>query len=506
MASSGPQETLSVAKNWLRHCLENHKCHQSLFVPRRSGNTPQDLADAIDERSTFYPTRLLDLRVFGDDCPDIRLIESPAPGSPFATLSHCWGGDTKCQATTRTIHNLRDRILYTGLPQTYRDAIAVCRFLSIRYLWIDSLCIIQDSQEDWAREAARMSYVYSNTHVTISADWSPNSEGGCFKDLSKQPVFEAERMVCINGVLSSGQQSYLYVPSWPFSDHHDLDSTHLAGRAWAFQERFLSRRNLHFTRNQLFWECREGFAGEDMVPRLHGALIPGQLLEMRSQETLEDRLHAWCLVVRNYSRAKITFSTDRLPAISALAKLCADDLCSPYLAGLWLEGLWYTLCWFRRLEIESIEKPKDYIAPSWSWCSVNSDVNFLITWPSITAIKRVEVLDAFVQPIGDPFGQVSRGWICLRGHIAENLFQLRTLGHGREYTIYPDYPREPPPPNIYWLLLGETALRVSGPLEYYFLLVVISSIDSNVYERWGMGATRSAFVSEQWPEKTITII
>ncbi|KAH8600172.1 heterokaryon incompatibility protein-domain-containing protein, partial [Bisporella sp. PMI_857] len=265
------------------------------------------------------PTRLLDLQAFGNNCLDIRLIEIPIRDSPFATLSHCWGasGNTKCQATMRALRDLRDRILYTDLPKTYRDAITVCRSLEIRYLWIDSLCIIQDSKEDWAREATSMSYVYSNSHLTISADWSPNPEGGCFKAIDAPPGFEMEETVCIT-----------------------------TGRAWAFQERFLSRRNLHFTQNQLFWECREGFAGED-----------------------KDRLHAWChKFVEKYSRARITFPTDRIPAISALARLFADDLCSPYLAGLWLEGLWYTLSWFRP-DHEGGERPKDYIAPSWSWCS-----------------------------------------------------------------------------------------------------------------------------------------
>jgi len=94
--------------------------------------------------------------------------------------------------------------------------------------------------------------------------------------------------------------------------------------------------------------------------------MPSQLLQMRSEQELEDRLHVWCdQVVKKSSRARITFPTDRLPAISALARLFADDLCSPYLADLWLKRLWYNLNW-GRLGNEDGERAKEYIAPSWS--------------------------------------------------------------------------------------------------------------------------------------------
>jgi hypothetical protein len=505
ITSSWSQETISIAKDWFGHCLKSHSCHKSLFVASQSGNRSREFADGIGVRSTFYPTRLLDLQSFDDECLDIRLIESPASGSQFATLSHCWGmsGDTKCQTTTRTLRDLKERILYTNLPKTFRDAISVCRSLEIPYLWIDSLCIIQDSKEDWAREAASMSYVYSNSHLNISADWSPNSDGGCFKTINSPPGFVSEETVSITNTLTNGQQSCLYFLHPGSGGYNDLDSTPLASRAWVFQERFLSRRNLHFTQNQLFWECREGFAGEDKMPRCSGPLIPGQLLQMRSRKTSEQRLQGWCHnIVRKYSAAKITFPTDRLPAISALARLFSDDLSSPYLAGLWFEGLWYTLSWFR-IELDSVEKQKDYIAPSWSWCSINAGVEFLIHLPSKSATKMVEILDAVVEPIDDPFGQVSRGWIRARGQISENLSPSTARQRTKKFHIYPDYPGEAPPPNIYWLLLGRD---FSSPTLYYFLLLVVNAKDPNMYERWGMSIKYSEIASEHWPERTVTII
>jgi hypothetical protein len=232
VTSSGSQQTLSIANDWLKHCVDNHDCHKSLFLPQEKENQHKELSVIIDERSTIYPTRLLDVQAFNEGSSDIRLIETPFSGSPYATLSHCWGvnPDTRYQATQSTIRDLRDRIRYTDLPRTYRDAVSVCRSLSIRYLWIDSLCIIQDSKEDWAREAANMAYVYSNSYLTISADWSSNSEGGCYK-VNKLPRGINRDQAHITSALSNGERSCLSFPKYYPPANQDLDHTHLASRA-----------------------------------------------------------------------------------------------------------------------------------------------------------------------------------------------------------------------------------------------------------------------------------
>jgi hypothetical protein len=159
-----------------------------------------------------------------------------------------------------------------------------------------------------------------------------------------------------------------------------------------------------------------------------------------------------------------------------LANLFADDLRSPYLAGLWLEGLWYTLSWYRYRK-ENTERPKDYIAPSWSWASINAAVNWLIQLPGIYIKKRVEIIDAAVEHIGDPFGQVSHGWIRVTGLLVENI-SPSNLGQASFLdVIYPDYPLEPPPVKFHCLLLGETI----SCTESYFLLLAISTKYPNMY-------------------------
>jgi hypothetical protein len=502
VTSSGSQGTLSIASNWLKHCVEKHDCHKSLFVPQEKKSPESDFSEVVDEGRTIFPTRLLDLQAFNEGSLDIRLVEKPTSGRLYATLSHCWGVncDARYQATKSTLPALRHRIRYADLPKTYRDAILVCRSLHIRYIWIDSLCITQDSKEDWAREAANMAYVYSNSHLTISADWSPGSEGGCFRVIDAPQGINPNKVICISSLLSNGERSCLYFQVYFPPVHWNLGHTRLASRAWAYQERILSRRNLHFTQHQLFWECREGFAGEDMVPYPSGFFIPSFVLNMKTKSAEE--VYIWCSgIIRHYSNAKITFPTDRLPAVSALAKLFADQLCSPYLAGLWLEGLWHTLSWCRNGQ-ESIERPKNYIAPSWSWAAINAGVDWLILSTRTSTKKRVEILGAVVDHAGDAFGQVTHGWIRVTGPLVENVSPLTNGPTSFLGRIYPDYPLEAPPEEVHCLLLGEST---SAVIVYYFLLLITSSKDSNVYERYGMGTAKD-HRSEQWLEKTITII
>jgi hypothetical protein len=212
-----------------------------------------------------------------------------------------------------------------------------------------------------------MAYVYSNSHFNISADWSPDANDGCFKVFDVPQDLSSDKAFCVTNILSSGETSCLYFRCRT-GDYQNLGSTHLASRAWAFQERALSRRNLHFTHDQLHWECREGFAGEDMIPRSNngGHQYAASFLNSRSDE-MDWCLFKWCVhIVGAYSRAIITYPTDRLPAISAMAKIFADQICSPYLAGLWLEGLWYTLSWYRipHAGKYTVERPQQYTAPS----------------------------------------------------------------------------------------------------------------------------------------------
>lgn len=125
----------------------------------------------------FYPTRLLNLS--GPDPSKVYLQDSGATKiGPYASLSHCWGGMQPIQLTAETEAALRAGLPIQQLPKTFREAIYVCRRLDASYIWIDSLCILQDSMADWEKEAALMHKVYSHAHFNVAATGARNCYDG----------------------------------------------------------------------------------------------------------------------------------------------------------------------------------------------------------------------------------------------------------------------------------------------------------------------------------------
>lgn len=119
---------LTVAKNWMEECENNHPdCREHTDLPE-------------------LPTRIIDV---GDEGRDPRLVDGAGRYSQYATLSHCWGDVPTIKTETESIRLRRDGIPLETLPKTFCEAIQVCRKLGMPYLWIDSLCIIQDSKGDW---------------------------------------------------------------------------------------------------------------------------------------------------------------------------------------------------------------------------------------------------------------------------------------------------------------------------------------------------------------------
>jgi len=210
--------------------------------------------------SSFTPTRLV--RVGQEAC---RLVDHSDMDEEedvpirYAALSHCWGGDVLLCLTTETCEPMKVDIDTTMLSKNFQDAISVTRALRIRYLWIDSLCIIQDDPEDWNRESILMVDVYANAELTISATASTTSSGGCFRE--RFDVSSPCRLVS-----SPGSELRLVSDRDPetIADvfRARVENAPLIGRAWAFQERLLSRRILHFCSDMVLFECNTLQASE----------------------------------------------------------------------------------------------------------------------------------------------------------------------------------------------------------------------------------------------------
>ena len=218
--STSSQHPMQLATLWLKDCLENHpKCNDE--------HSPSEL-----------PTRLIHV---GDEETHPRLCSgsSLTPRTPYATLSYCWGTAPALKLTISTLDHFLHDIDPSTLSRTHRDAVEVVRKLGISYIWIDSLCIVQNSPADWRKESGRMANVYRHATINIAATFATDGDGGCFaqRDGSLiQPLILETKW--------EGTQNKL----WEWSLDERGYRTHLDSRAWVIQEAMLSTRKLSFGR------------------------------------------------------------------------------------------------------------------------------------------------------------------------------------------------------------------------------------------------------------------
>ena len=266
LPSTHSPANLQLAASWLTRCADQHESCSS--------SRTQD---------KYHPTRLLDLKISGD-VSNIRLIETDNMmcDEPYAALSHCWGGSIPVVLKEETLQYLKEGVNLLDLPKTFRHAVALVRSLNIQYLWIDCLCIIQDSYLDWEQEASHMKDVYRNAFLTIAAAGAASSSTGCFFDRDIDLVKAITVSVSWLGV-SEGK--YFICDGLIWQDN--IVNAPLNQRAWVVQERLLSPRILHFGRDQIAWECRELEACETFPIGLPAML--GIFGDIYSKNLLEER-------------------------------------------------------------------------------------------------------------------------------------------------------------------------------------------------------------------------
>ncbi|KAK8254529.1 heterokaryon incompatibility protein-domain-containing protein, partial [Phyllosticta capitalensis] len=295
----------------------------------------------------------------------IRVVELESDSEvTYTTLSHCWGSEFDAErvpkALSTNIGSLQVSIDWTEIPPTFQDAIKITRLVSCEYIWIDSLCIIQDDAEDWENQASQMAKIYSNSYLNIAATASRNSWGG----LLKQRVLSVDRV--FDSATTRPLKSYAFgenIIARPYLKQvHDgfigtgveRDGTDggrfpLLLRAWIFQERLLSRRTVHFTRSEMVWECRSHTSCEceEYDPPPGNDNIKTKFDHIIRSSTTEIVSKVWWNCVLNYTEMDITKSTDWPHAIAGLASRVLPYMRSNYSAGLWEKTLPFDLLWAR---------------------------------------------------------------------------------------------------------------------------------------------------------------
>ncbi|KAI8718066.1 HET domain-containing protein [Fusarium sp. LHS14.1] len=405
--SIGSQKNLVLSRRWIQECMENH-----VDCPALAGK--------------FMPKYVLKLSQNADQYH--VSIYQPFSPEPYTALSYCWGGDQPHKTTRAKINSGNLELDYHILPASIQDAIKVTVGLGYQYLWVDSLCIVQDEGQEKAEQIALMPNIYTSAIVTIVASRANRAIDGFLHEIDVKAVTNLCFKLPFKCPGSSTVGTVFLSKINNVDDPEPIDF-----RGWTFQERFLSPRVLDFATKQLSWTCssssvdegfRDGwklrslkqdrlFLENNFFTKQMGSAVPavnGSHIDIQN----------WRLMVAYYTRRRLTFPKDRILAISGVAGMFATVLKDQYAAGHWKQSLPFDLLWSKSPESTPERRPSEYLAPSWSWAAVTGEVWFWYAhkvspsdMPPVTPdVHLTDVLTELEEQTA-VFGAVTSG--CIKG-------------------------------------------------------------------------------------------
>ncbi|KAM6513277.1 hypothetical protein FALCPG4_015720 [Fusarium falciforme] len=327
----------------------------------------------------------------------------------YFTLSHVWGTDKFLTLTTENITRLKRQIEPTELPKCFQEAVITARRLGGRYLWIDSLCIMQDSPQDWAIESGDMHRVYSNGICNLATSNQSAANRGLF--CSRNPAEGAPLTV---EAWWRDRDHVERVGLYP--NFSDLFTSYapLYRRSWVAQEQELSPRTIHMAPFPI-WECRQAiltecFPSQETFGLYKCPYATTKFVLGRNEIGL---LKSWNWMIHFHSRCGLTKNCDKLMALCGIAKAYSQCFRSEYFAGIWGSHLLEGLLWrpieqmFEIMERGETRRYTEYVAPSWSWASIKGSV---YPFAEVIDVALADILSVETQPRnGDPFGQLCGG-------------------------------------------------------------------------------------------------
>ncbi|ORY11088.1 heterokaryon incompatibility protein-domain-containing protein [Clohesyomyces aquaticus] len=435
------KRSLVQANSWKTNCEKEHVSCKKL------GKGP-------------LPTRILDLEC-GNGLNRVRLRDDLAghPGQ-YVCLSYCWGSAQSMVTRDDTIGDYKLGIDLVSLPRTIQNAVQVTKGLNMRYLWVDALCILQDSDEDKAKQCAQMDRIYERAYVTISAANTDDChEGFLTRESHIRNDFPSLPIACPDG--RRGSIYFHWESEDPLKDP-------IQDRAWTLQEHVLSPRLLIWSKYQMMWLCTTNLEQEeDIHYNLSGPYNPfGERFPGRFGQSNLAGLHkilsgkapgahghcdfrhapgyimdemqsTWEQIMVEYSRRKLSVKSDNLPALSGLVSRFRDFVQDDYLAGHWRKWLLPHLLWKC---IDEKGGARHSYCPTWSWLSVDgpitieslsaSSIQAFIPQPAATIIRCTTT------PLvtSAPYGRITSGELLIRGYVKA------VTVHSNERQFDLDYP------------------------------------------------------------------
>ena len=443
--------SMSLASIWLKNCLLNHQpCRESRRVEQ-------------------LPTRVIDV----SDPQNPRLNGNRNCSEEYLTLSYKWGKGRQYLTTTLNLEAHKKLIPLSRMPGTFKDAVYVTYMLGFQWLWIDALCIIQDSTEDQEREMGVMDNIFRCSTLTLFAAAANSVDDGL-------SVMRDPRWVkpCLLNLKTTLDGQTLEASTYITADGHDRPEDPLRTRGWVLQEEVLSSRGLVFEGNELTWRCICGTASESR-PNAQGKIDHYRELGTRGYDKYRsygsghdgfDLLRVWLQqknpvpdrtpwqrdthfdhwysLVERYSQRRLTHSADILPALSGLASAMARMHQITYVAGLWKEDLQVGLAWYTaegqhfvggNLPADSATQDLPHL-PAWSWASQWGKLIKFRGWEDNNKLMAHEGVVLRYDPNEKPatglhpFGKVWQKSLLLRGRV-----KMATVVHNSQRIAWDRY-------------------------------------------------------------------
>ncbi|KAI1421570.1 heterokaryon incompatibility protein-domain-containing protein [Xylaria sp. FL1777] len=424
----GSADNLGLARQWLQKCQTSH-------------------AKCKNVSSNYMPLRVLRISNGCGSCEFRVVLETTTKNKsiqPFAALSYCWGGDQPYKTTKARMLSGNLSLEWRKIPKSVQDAIRTTAALGLQCLvsdsrspWADSLCIIQDDEDDKALQISDMARVYSQATVTIVASRANRAIDGFLGEINLTPQ---TRLAVRLPFRCPGQEQTVGSAYLTHIDGTRDSSEPIDSRAWTLQERYLSNRVLEFGSRQTRWTCagssvaaspaaltisnspvstttaRDSYTNgwkwdknpeshDSQMIYLHNDLL-SDLAEFAIQRSstawVREWLHSrWETVLSEYTSRLLSVPTDRILAISGVAEIFLSHLRKEgrdeneeYLAGIWKSSLPSMLCWHavategvdgsKRPDMKVVARdrlppcPQIYQGPSWSWVGINCHVSFIL--------------------------------------------------------------------------------------------------------------------------------